>query len=139
MEAVATRSSKTPWKVISGDELDRAEQWRPPSLSDPHAPAAHRPGHARPQAERNPEDVAALDAGLPTLEQIEAIGRRSGQSPPHGLDELRRMLEDDRVLFGNVPITLLEQGRPRAQNAFSMRSEESRVGKESRYRWSPYH
>jgi flagellar assembly protein FliH len=63
--------------VISGDELDRAEQWRPPSLRDPDTRAANHVGRNGSSSERDPQDVSAEETALPTLEQIETIQQQA--------------------------------------------------------------
>jgi flagellar assembly protein FliH len=77
---VATRSSdgsgKAQWKVLSGEQAQQARQWEPPRLFGdlPSAPEVASEGAgALPSA----QDVAADQAVLPTLEQIEALQQQA--------------------------------------------------------------
>ena len=53
------------------------------------------------------------------------------------LDMLRTM--ERAVIRSGIPIAFSEGFNPHMKIAFDARSEERRVGKECRSRWSPYH
>ena len=55
------------------------------------------------------------------------------------LDQLTQMGHKYNELYELVVSNLVEAGKPYDALAFFLRSEERRVGKECRSRWSPYH
>ena len=74
------------------------------------------------------EDGLGIAAGAGEVEKHAAVGLEG-----NGID-LRRLGGEDGELDGD-----LDGGMGRARNDFESRSEERRVGKECRSRWSPYH
>ena len=61
--------------------------------------------------------------------KINFISLDDAYSPPKTVEQIRRLIESDEVSFLVNPVG----------TATNMRSEERRVGKECRSRWSPYH
>jgi flagellar assembly protein FliH len=73
--AVATSSSKNPWRILPGEELGEVQPWHPPSLLDEEAVGGGPTSAPEPAAE--PEEEPEPAPGLPTLEEIEAIQRQA--------------------------------------------------------------
>src|SRR2546421_7444156 len=71
---------------------------------------------------------------LPILQEVEVYGLRS---LPEALDLINETREFRRAIVS--PMELLAKSGHYAVDFRDVRSEERRVGKECRSRWSPYH
>src|SRR5712672_9652 len=97
----------------------------------------------------NEINLARADLNLLTLFEVILSERHVGRAAlrlnltpsavSHGLGRLRRLLNDP--LFLRTPKGVMPTARASAlaEPIADLRSEERRVGKECRSRWSPYH
>ena len=66
--------------------------------------------------------------------------QKSGINKDHGSKIIQSMIKDGVVALENREMWIYETGvLPATATPISVRSEERRVGKECRSRWSPYH
>ena len=100
----------------------------------------------------NPEITAAEEKGIPVIERSEMLGLLSRRcsncmcvSGTHGKTSTTAMLTHMLISSNMDPSAVIGGkinaigGSGRAGKSQNMRSEERRVGKECRSRWSPYH
>ena len=86
-------------------------------------------------------DEAAAIAQMSPAQISRAIGRIEGRLSAPASSEAPRQIEPKTVSRAPAPVTTLS-GAPAVKKSYTdmaERSEERRVGKECRSRWSPYH
>src|SRR2546430_14295730 len=107
-------------------------------MAKPHVIYQAKPGSAL-EVDRAFYARLGPDAGRRTLVERFVVPRRSGRAWPVRAGQIFRIVAVEGPQVADLNVWSLANPRERFWASRTRRSEERRVGKECRSRWSPYH